>query len=112
MERNKTLLMIFFCCLFFNFSDALFTAFFVDEGYATEANPLMNYLIQTFGIYIFILLKMLLATFSIIMLYALCHNKFAKAGLYFTFVLYFLINVYHIVALFYIFWVEFVHHLL
>lgn len=97
------LLFIFTFSLILNFTDALFTSYWVDHNIAVEMNPIMDYFIQNFGIYIFILFKMIIATVSMIILYLLRHNKFARFGLYFTFTVYFLINLYHIIAFFVLF---------
>jgi hypothetical protein len=81
-----------------NFLDGIFTYYAVSSGIATEANPLMAYLLS-FDATAFFVVKHLLVSMGIYLLLVNCHKKSARIALWSIAALFIAINVYHIVQL-------------
>jgi len=63
--------------------DAWSTMFFIRNGYATEANPLMAHFYEISPL-VFLFFKMFLAILGTLILYQYRHEKLAKIGLIFV----------------------------
>ena len=77
-----------------NVYDAVFTSIWVLSGLATEANPLMNLLIET-NVLLFIVVKLLLVNFGIWIVWQNIQNILARLSICLTFTIYLLTCLFH-----------------
>ncbi len=93
-ERYKAYRVLAKALVLLNLYDALFTSVWVLSGLATEANPLMNYLIDK-NILLFIATKLTLVNFGIWIVWQNINNFFARLSICLSFTIYFLICLFH-----------------
>jgi hypothetical protein len=80
--------------LFFNLLDIVFTLFFVGAGFAVEANPFMLLALER-GEAFFTLIKLLLVSLCVLLLWRLRHHRIAQLSTLFCFLTYFSLVAYH-----------------
>ena len=78
-----------------NLLDAIFTLQFVSAGVATEANPLMDYLLSHNPL-LFMVGKLALVSVGILLLWHLRTKRLAIAGIVTSLAIYTLIVAYHV----------------
>jgi hypothetical protein len=81
--------------LVLNLIDAILTIFVVGMGLAIEKNPLMNGLLSRSPV-LFVVVKLLLVSFGVILLWRFRHSRMAIGGIFFVFSTYVLIFLWHI----------------
>jgi hypothetical protein len=81
-----------------NIIDLCFTLYWINIEVATEANPLLNFLL-TLGLGYFISFKILISSIGLIILNKYKYLALAKQGIYLTFGYYLVLIIYHLAYL-------------
>ena len=81
----------------FNALDAIATLAWIFKGTATEANPLMEWLISLHPV-VFVVFKLTLVGLGSVLLYRFRHNRLARWASYGLFCLFSLLLIYHIIG--------------
>lgn len=81
-----------------NLLDAIGTLFWVTAGFASEANPLMDFVIKE-SPFAFVILKLALVSLSVLLLWSLRSYKLTKLITIPIFIIYLCISIIHISAL-------------
>lgn len=99
MSRLRLIGILLPCVFVLNLADALLTWFWVSRNLATEANPLMAYLLNE-GPFWFLLGKMSLVSFGLLLLWKFREARTALPSTLVVFFVYFSILIYHTYGVF------------
>lgn len=90
------------CVFLFNAADAVFTSIWLRLGVAKEANPLMNWVYQSWGESTFIIVKIVVCTLALYVLWTLRERILTKLMIIPIMIVYTVVTGLHIWASFYL----------